>query len=90
MDCDRLPHDMRGGDLPPDLEEGCAVWVLATIPGSRGVCLVCMLWQAVDKRAGEGSNKNLPALYVVGCVAPTEIMPIVGRWSRRRLISSMC
>ena len=94
MDCDRLQHDARGGGLPPDLEEGCAVWVLATIPGSRGVCLVCMLRQAVDKREGRVFKQNLPALYVVGCVAATEIP------SRRRqlwdggpflrLISSVC
>ena len=69
MDFDRLSHDVRGGDLPPDAEEG-----------RRGPCDLSWdqggLSRLPLRQAGQSceglSNKTYP-LYVVGCVAPTEI-----------------
>ena len=37
MGCDRLPHDVWGGGLPPDVEEGCRGPYLPALCGQVAV-----------------------------------------------------
>ena len=61
MGCDRLPHDVRGGDLPPNAEEGCRG--PCDLPRDQGGLPVCPYGKR-DKRAGFFSNTTYPLCVV--------------------------
>ena len=70
MGCDRLPHDVRGGYLPPDVEEGCR-GRRGPSPGSGGSASSAITVGVTNVRF---CFQTKPTRSVwSGCGAPTEI-----------------